>query len=590
MLCGYLPVPCALIAPLLLESSLRMPVKRAKGKTTIPKPTRGSGLNPSHVPADTQMCLSDEQPHEPMANVFNPHDGFSSSTRYDNYNFFSAHAPSGYAPSFHPAHTYDTHTGPSGAHVASSSTRPQADASLSAPAESSSAHTNPLSSAHTHPSSSAHTHPSSGTDMDYTFPNPDYNMYNDSVPRTDPAYQSNPNNDIPPYEPPVFDYESYRSFDASYSPRRLEHLSDFDNMQAPNPHHIQIPQLFDHNEEEPLEPRDALVPVATGEIPCSQVIHTMGPARSSNRRRRTRQLPGTPQFTHKSPVVPATTQADVTATMHATPSHAGASGDDHYFQVTRPIRDQIFKCSKELVVGIALTKDAMASSTADKKRIIKSIIRKATPKIPGLNGIPRWENQTKDLATIWRAVIVMRTAVTTLTREGIVMAYGLFPPQGSPISPETFRMDRVRHLIRNNVFMHDYSFNADGTLTIHSKFKNHFILHLVMRMVWNMRFQLDVLLVSPRRQLHFAMGLAGAITKRVLAEQAHLILTAPKSSPDADAFTFEMICSGMDDLTDEEKADLDGWKDHMVICGMSQQRRNELSDFDLDSNSDSDIA
>jgi hypothetical protein len=73
--------------------------------------------------------------------------------------------------------------------------------------------------------------------------------------------------------------------------------------------------------------------------------------------------------------------------MHATPSHAGASGDNHYFQVTGPIRDQIFKRSKELVVGIALTKDAMASSTADKKRIIKSIIRKATPKIPGLNGM-----------------------------------------------------------------------------------------------------------------------------------------------------------------------------------------------------------
>ncbi|KAG2049097.1 hypothetical protein BDR06DRAFT_1070336 [Suillus hirtellus] len=370
-----------------------------------------------------------------MANVFNPHDGFSSSTRYDNYNSFSAHAPSGYALSFHPAHTYDTHM----------------------------------------------------------------------VPRTDPAYQSNPNNDIPLYELPVFNYESYRSFDASYSPRRLEHLSNFDNMQAPNPHHIQIPQLFDHNEEEPLEPRDALVPVTTGEIPHSQVIHTMGPMRSSNRRRCTRQLPGTPQFTHKSPVVPATTQADVTATMHATPSHAGASGDNHYFQVTGPIRDQIFKHSKELVVGIALTKDAMALSTADKKCIIKN---------------------------------------TTLGESNQGPCNNL----GSPISPKTFRMDH------------------------------------------NMRFQLDVLLISPRRQLHFTMGLAGAITKRVLAEQAHLILTAPKSSPDADAFTFEIICSGMDDLTDEEKADLDGWKDHMVICGTSQQRRNELSDFDLDSNSDSDIA
>ncbi|KAG2098963.1 uncharacterized protein F5147DRAFT_655941 [Suillus discolor] len=251
MLCGYLSVPCALIVPLLLESSLHMPVKRAKGKTMILKPTRGSGLNPSHVPADTQMHLSDEQPHEPMANTFNPHEGFSSSTHYDNYNSFSAHAASGYAPSFHPAHTFDTHVVPStdpayqslpnpnhdipasgyvssfhpahtfdthaglsSAHVASSSTRPQADASSSAPAESSSA------------------------DMDYTFPNPDYNIYNNTVPSTDPAYQSlpNPNHDIPPYGPLAFNYESYGSFEvSSYSPRHLEHLSNFDNMQGPNP-------------------------------------------------------------------------------------------------------------------------------------------------------------------------------------------------------------------------------------------------------------------------------------------------------------------------------------------------------------------
>ncbi|KAG2050770.1 hypothetical protein BDR06DRAFT_1011058 [Suillus hirtellus] len=438
-----------------------MPVKHAKGKTTIPKPTHRSGLNPSHIPADTQMCLSNEKPHEPMANVFNPHDGFSSSTRYDNYNSFSAHAPSGYAPSFHPAHTYDTHTGPSGAHVASSSTHPQADASLSAPAESSSTHTNPLSSTHTHPSSSAHTHPSSGTDMDYTFPNPDYNMYNNSVPRTDPAYQSNPNNDIPPYEPPVFDYESYRLFD-------VPGISSIFPISTTCKHLTRTTYKFLNYSTTMKRNHWSLEMLLSPSQRVRYRVHKLYTQRDPHNR-------------------PTDDDADVTATMHATPSHAGASGDNHYFQVTGPIRDQIFKRSKELVVGIALTKDAMASSTADKKRIIKSIIRKATPKIPGLNGIPRWENQTKDLATIWRAVIVMRTAVTTLTREGIVMAYGLFPPQGSPISPKTFRMDHVRHLIRNNVFMHDYSFNADGTLTIHSKFKNHFILHLVTRMTAALR-------------------------------------------------------------------------------------------------------
>ncbi|KAG1798680.1 kinase-like domain-containing protein [Suillus variegatus] len=45
-----------------------------KGKAKIAKPARGSGLNPSHAPADTQINLPDEQPQPPaqMFN-FNPH-------------------------------------------------------------------------------------------------------------------------------------------------------------------------------------------------------------------------------------------------------------------------------------------------------------------------------------------------------------------------------------------------------------------------------------------------------------------------------------------------------------------------------------
>lgn len=214
-----------------------------------------------------------------------------------------------------------------------------------------------------------------------------------------------------------------------------------------------------------------------------------------------------------------------------------------------------------------------------------------------LIGTPRWDNQKKDLAKIWRAVLVMRTELTTLTREGIVLAYELFPPQGSSISPEAFRIERVRRLVQENRFMHEYSFNAvcffftsnrmltrqqDGTLTIHSKFKNPFILHLVTRLVWNTRFRLDTLLVSPHRELHYAMGAAGTFTKRILLEQGHAILTASKVSSDSNNSTFQMLCSDMDGLTDEEKVELDGWKDYMVICGISQQRvGNELSDFDL---------
>jgi hypothetical protein len=51
--------------------SARRPPQR-KGKTTIPKPARGSGLNPSHAPADTQINLPDEQPQPPMMS-FHPY-------------------------------------------------------------------------------------------------------------------------------------------------------------------------------------------------------------------------------------------------------------------------------------------------------------------------------------------------------------------------------------------------------------------------------------------------------------------------------------------------------------------------------------
>jgi hypothetical protein len=119
-------------------------------------------------------------------------------------------------------------------------------------------------------------------------------------------------------------------------------------------------------------------------------------------------------------------------------------------------------------------------------------------------------------------------------------------------------------------------------LTIHAKFKNPFILHAVTKLVWNSRFRLDTLLVSPREQLHYAVGLAGSITKSVLLEQGHETLAAPRLSPEGSSTTFTSICSDMDSLSAEEKGDFDEWKDHIVICGASQKRTTaELSDFDL---------
>ncbi|KAG1864379.1 hypothetical protein F4604DRAFT_1683383 [Suillus subluteus] len=605
--------PPPLLRPQPLESRQYMPPKRAKGKTTIPKPTRGSGLNPSHLPAETQMHLSDEQPREPMANTFNPHEAFSSR----NHSNLSLGTHAGYVPFNHD--NYDNHPGPS------SSTRPdpflsaRAGPSSIARADSRDSYTsfhhdnyNTYGSS----SSSAHTNPYAGhvpfdhenCDTHSMSTDPSSSAYMGTAPNYQSLGHFGASHDIPPYRPSssygnsLSGHENaqsgygnpYGSLESPYNnPNHPNELSDVDNMSgtAPNPHHIQVPPSFNNDETEPPpEPQRNPLPVTMGEIPESQVIHTLGPARSCDRRR-TRRMPGTPYPTHQNPNPthrnPEPTHqnpTDTAATTQATASRAEVAREQRYFEITGAVRDQIFERSKELVVGIVFTKDALASSTADQKRIVTSMIRKATPKFPGLDGIPRWKNQSKDITKIWRRVIVMRTVLTTLTREGVVMAYALFPPQGSQMPPKAFRCDRVGRLVQDNIFMHD------GTLTIHAKFQNPFILYLVGKLTWNKRFRLDNLLTMPRKQLHYAMGLAGTITKCALLEQGHETLSAtPRIFPGANSTTFDAICADMDSLSVEEKADLNQWKDHIVVCGASQQRvRAELSDFELDPDKDAD--
>ncbi|KAG1905851.1 uncharacterized protein F5891DRAFT_1182914 [Suillus fuscotomentosus] len=133
---------------------------------------------------------------------------------------------------------------------------------------------------------------------------------------------------------------AYKDYD-SYSLGHLNDLSHFNTMQVPNPHHIQLPQLFD-DEDELMDPQHCPLPITTGEISQSHVIH----------------LPAIPYIAHET-VVSETTQAAA--------GLAEAPDSNRHLQITGPMCEQIFKRSKELVVGIMFMEDMMASSPADKK-------------------------------------------------------------------------------------------------------------------------------------------------------------------------------------------------------------------------------
>ncbi|KAG1871822.1 hypothetical protein DFJ58DRAFT_837138 [Suillus subalutaceus] len=459
-----------------------------------------SGLNPSHFPANTQMDLSDEQPEEPTSNAFDPHSYTHSSFVPFNYND-------------------DTHAGPS----SSAGLNPSSSANLHY-----SNYTDPSFSTHSGhapfnydddaqsgPSSSAGLGPSSSANLHHTPFNYDDNTHAGPL--------SSTNYSLP-----------------NYHPDELSALDDMSGI-ASNPHHIQVP--YSSTEAEPsLGPQHNPLPITVGEIPVSQVIHTTGPAQSSDRWRHARKLPGTPYLTRQDSDVwaniAATTEVNVTV-VQATP---GAPDDNRYFMVTGAVRDQIFQHAKELAMGVIFTKEAMASSTDDKNCIVKNLLRQATPKFPGLSGTPRWSNKSKDIMKIWCNIIVVRTVLMTFTRDGIVMAYDLFPPQGSQFPPEAFRVTR-----------------------------------------WDTHNSRKV-----QESLRCMMGLAATFTKCTLMEQGREVLSAAcRLSPEANSSMFDGICSEMDDLSIEEEADLDKWIDHIVVCGVSQQHiKVELSDFNLDSYSD----
>ncbi|KAG1892912.1 uncharacterized protein F5891DRAFT_986356 [Suillus fuscotomentosus] len=319
-----------------------------------------------------------------------------------------------------------------------------------------------------------------------------------------------------------------------------------------------------------------LRPMLTGEIPNSHVIHTTGPARISKARcHATRCLPPTPCL-----VIPVVTPTTMTGTVAPPESIEGSAVD-----ISPETRKQVISASKEHVLSIVFSDDALVSLTADKKCIIKKVISEVRSRIPALLVATQWTANEKDVANIWCAVTKFCTAFATIIRQAVVMGYSLFPPQGCTIPPDTFRVDRICCLIIDNdlAFMHQYTF-ADGVLVIHSKFTNPFILHVLTKLIWCSPFQLHTFLDKcPHRQICYAIGAAGAITESALMEQGLIQLTKGRITPQMMHSTFTKIVLGLDQLSDAEKVILDDFTDSIVICGHSQQQANdELSDFDFE--------
>lgn len=122
-------------------------------------------------------------------------------------------------------------------------------------------------------------------------------------------------------------------------------------------------------------------------------------------------------------------------------------------------------------------------------------------------------------------------------------------------------------------------------MIIHNKCQNKFIFTLLIKLIWLLNHGLHMLLgnhQSPREVLHHAYCLACSITEHALLEQGQLIFTKQKFSPAENKMIFDSVSFSLYSLSEEEKASLDRWKDHLIVCGRLQQGSTViLSDFDL---------
>ncbi|KAG1808951.1 uncharacterized protein BJ212DRAFT_1302842 [Suillus subaureus] len=142
---------------------------------------------------------------------------------------------------------------------------------------------------------------------------------------------------------------------------------------------------------------------AADEIPDSNVIHTLGPARSSEQHQRSQHMPPTPTLAPYS--VPS-------LSMHApTPASTTAAGLSSeaatlaettvQSKISMAAYEQVHSCSRELIKGIIFTPDANVSSPTDQKCIIKETINKAVPSVLSLHSLTQWPAIPKDISAIW---------------------------------------------------------------------------------------------------------------------------------------------------------------------------------------------
>ncbi|KAG2048338.1 hypothetical protein BDR06DRAFT_1013115 [Suillus hirtellus] len=114
------------------------------------------------------------------------------------------------------------------------------------------------------------------------------------------------------------------------------------------------------------------------------------------------------------------------------------------------------------------------------------------------------------------------------------------------------------------LFMHAYSVDEHGNITIDAKFQNVFIMAGIIRFVWCEGHE-AFLGASPLKAIKYVMASVGSGTHCALQEQCSAVITVDAFGGQHHEEKFKEIVQVFDDLMDEEKLEFKSYL-HRLYC------------------------
>ncbi|KIK32877.1 hypothetical protein CY34DRAFT_18745 [Suillus luteus UH-Slu-Lm8-n1] len=532
--------------------------------TNIPKPARGSGLNPSGLPVADQLHLPAEQPRMSAFN-FDPYGqsglGWSG---YDNVQeqvslFFGDAQPEGPSsfgdsPAQGPS-LYDNPPGPSlydnppGPSLYDNLPGPSSFNNLQGLSSSSFNNLQGPSSFDNLTGLSFYNNPQGSSSFDDNAQGP--SSFNDNA--QGPSSFSN-------QQGPLF-YNNSQG--ALLYDKRPYYEDTRDNSTSPGPSHHQqglapVPRWVEGAPGHGVgivnrgwglnPPASDLSMIRQGEIPANEVVHTSGPARTTTTHAARRNTPPTPYLQPRMSVAEA--QPIPVAEQPSDPENKTSTlpPPQGTIRLTMEVIKQTMKSTKKLVTRIVFSKHAMSCSKKRKRRLIDNVIQESVPNLFGPDALFEDFITSAHRRTIGNTLSAKRGKLIDFACEGV----NIFINGADPL-----------------VFMHDFYFDKNNNLIVRARFQSCFVMSNVIHFIWYWG-QAAYLGLTPRKTLKHVLAVASAATYCSLYEQGKDELDVdPFGGPTHEA-KFNNIIRAMNNLTPVELAEFESYLDYILATGPSQ--------------------